>query len=46
MLVFLLQDNVKAETLIPQKAVLQITNSVFSNTAPGTIMDRSHALEV
>lgn len=43
---FLLQDNVKAVTFIPQKAVLQITNSVLSNTGPGTIMDRRHALEV
>lgn len=43
---FLFQDNVKAATLIPQKAMLQITNSLFSNTAPGTIMDRRHALEV
>lgn len=43
---FLFQDNVKAATLIPQKAVLQITTLFFSNTAPSTIRDCRHALEL
>ena len=36
---FLLQDNVKAATLIPQKAVLQITSLLLSNADPSTIRD-------
>lgn len=43
---FLLQDNVKAAAVIPQKAVLQITSSLFSNTDPSTIRDCRHALEL
>lgn len=43
---FLLKDNVEAATLIPQKALLQTSSSLFSSTEPSAATDSRHRLEV
>lgn len=43
---FLLEDNVKAATLIPQKALLQMSSSLFSSTEPSAVTESRHRLEV